>query len=524
MSFGFSIGDIITCSQLAVKVIHELKAAPKEFEGLKLEFHSLNSTLKALADEEQCPTSLIHTAHAARREDMRMLLQNCTNSMEDLRRFLFKFSRFGEDGKEKLRDWVKVAAADKKSPREKLAVHTASLNIFLTTLSHSSLGRLEFILKNPRRSGVAPPAKDDFAIAGSGSRGLNAPRDLARARSIWKAIGEDLFNDDEGLTDHDVERFQEELKAYMRHLVRGEIPFWPTTIRGSSKIYQSPYTLAKSSSPRVLKDKRRSKGLNEERKDDLPRRRAKEREIRQNIANDDVASLIKELDSLFEIEESPVFDQPGKVDSNFEAYDDGYQKEKRIYEPDLIVSRLPNAQHRQKSQDDLHIPVPPRTPSTSSDEQYNLSVPTPSKPSDKQHRTKGQKAPSPPTTSNEQHKQKTTTLTPHKSHAVREKLEELLKKRNRHISAGDHDLVADDEIAILDTVERLQNLGVKVSNRAAWDWDGGWCDKCNLRILGIRFHCDVCQNGNWDVCEECWNAGSACLVGSHRLEKFEADT
>src|SRR5215469_11715581 len=112
MSFGFSIGDIIACSQLAVQAYSALKDAPKEFEGLRLEVRSLNATLKALADEEKCPTSLIHTASPSRREDMRLLLQNCANSMDDLQKIVLKYSILESGDKRRLREWISFASKD----------------------------------------------------------------------------------------------------------------------------------------------------------------------------------------------------------------------------------------------------------------------------------------------------------------------------------------------------------------------------------------------------------------------------
>lgn len=92
MSFGFSIGDIIACIKLAADAISALKSASAEFQCLRLELTSLTATLKALEDEELCPTSLIHTANAKRREDMRILLQNCANGMDDLRKLVYRYS------------------------------------------------------------------------------------------------------------------------------------------------------------------------------------------------------------------------------------------------------------------------------------------------------------------------------------------------------------------------------------------------------------------------------------------------
>jgi hypothetical protein len=233
MSFGFSIGDIITCSQIAINAYDALKSAPREFEGLRLEVRSLNATLKALADEEQCPTSLIHTANPQRREDMRMLLENCTNGISDLQKLIYKYSSMKGEERTRFIDWVRFAARSKQSPREKLAIHTASINMFLTNLSNSSLGRLEFLLKNARQSvptGPSYPSDKEIGFNAMNPGGqAGRPTDLHTRADIWTTIGQDLR--DEGIMDQDLENFQEEIKSYLRYLKRGETPFWKTPVQ-----------------------------------------------------------------------------------------------------------------------------------------------------------------------------------------------------------------------------------------------------------------------------------------------------
>ena len=241
MSFGFSIGDIIACIKLAADAISALKSASAEFQCLRLELTSLTATLKALEDEELCPTSLIHTANAKRREDMRILLQNCANGMDDLRKLVHKHSTLDYKRRKKLGEWLVFATKDKVGPRDKLALHTASINMFLMTLSHGSLGRLEFLAKHVRPSPpslVPPPpkaVKKDSIYSGT--------RDMGEVHgstgfSIWDAMGKDLY--EEGITHQQIEKHQEELKAYLRYLVKGETPFWNSKSRESEPRFSAP--------------------------------------------------------------------------------------------------------------------------------------------------------------------------------------------------------------------------------------------------------------------------------------------
>jgi hypothetical protein len=45
------------------------------------------------------------------------------------------------------------------------------------------------------------------------------------------------------------------------------------------------------------------------------------------------------------------------------------------------------------------------------------------------------------------------------------------------------------------------------------------CDVCLLNIpeTDIYYHCEVCNNGDFDICKECFELGAYCLDKSHIL-------
>jgi ankyrin repeat protein len=46
-----------------------------------------------------------------------------------------------------------------------------------------------------------------------------------------------------------------------------------------------------------------------------------------------------------------------------------------------------------------------------------------------------------------------------------------------------------------------------------------YCDVCTLFIRsGSRFHCSLCNGGDFDVCRDCIDAGAHCFDSEHRLE------
>jgi hypothetical protein len=170
---------------------------------------SLNTTLQALADESSSATSIILLAPPQRQESLRILLENCTKGLKQLDLLVGKYPSLGPNEKTRFLEHIRFASKGKQGPRDKLAIHTASINIFLTSLTHSSLGRLELLIKNALRGGE----KGGFSA-------FNASQDS----DAWNSIGQDLAL--EGITSDMAVKFKHEIEAYTRHLAKGGDPFW----------------------------------------------------------------------------------------------------------------------------------------------------------------------------------------------------------------------------------------------------------------------------------------------------------
>ncbi|KAF2422164.1 hypothetical protein EJ08DRAFT_482486 [Tothia fuscella] len=203
MSFGFSVGDVFVCSKAAYSAYTALKNAPEEFAELSLEVLSLNQTLHALSEEASSPSSIILLASPQRQESLRLLLDNCRKGLTQLELLVVKSKSLGASEKTRFLEHVRFAAKGKQGPRDKLAIHTASINIFLTSLTHSSLGRLELLIRN--------------AINGTALT-------ISPDQEIWSSISKDLAIN--GIDAKDVDRLRHEIVAYTRHLVKGGEPFW----------------------------------------------------------------------------------------------------------------------------------------------------------------------------------------------------------------------------------------------------------------------------------------------------------
>lgn len=480
MSFGFGIGDIIACSEVAWKTINALKSAGSDFEGLRLDLASLTSVLQALEAEAKGPMPLIKTASMERQNQMRLLLHNCTESMKDLQGVVGKYSGWNADKKRDFVAWMKFAAKDKRGPREKLAVHTASINIFLTTLSHGSLARLEFLIKNGSQASHQTPVPDgtkglDFSAAGSHAYSKR------KEGVIWQDIGRSLQG--EGITDRDIESFQEEIKAYARYLVRGETPFWrePILVSRSSEVHK-----VVELAPSAI---RTSNRLREEEEVKKLMLREELKQARQSLRLD--TAVVVELEP--EIRKAKLREEEMPRMSERRGKD---QEEERTYK----TSR----------EDDVVSVVYTFQSLFDFDAELAQAEPQPSR-----YTTGTSPTTTPPDDDMKAYERKRRDA---RVYEIQRRIRKLLDTRDRYIEEGRTDRMADLELNdIPDQVKLLKREGVAVSHERAWRWTH-WCDVCHFRIPSDHYHCTQCRGGNWDVCQECWDKGARCSGrGQHRI-------
>jgi len=46
-----------------------------------------------------------------------------------------------------------------------------------------------------------------------------------------------------------------------------------------------------------------------------------------------------------------------------------------------------------------------------------------------------------------------------------------------------------------------------------------YCNSCNCVINGLHYHCEVCDRGDYDLCEKCVNSSAHCYEDGHLLTK-----
>jgi hypothetical protein len=180
------------------------KSAPREFQELSGELSSLYTILHELEDEAKTPTSLLNR-HGAWKPELDALLQNLSTTLEKVEDIVKRYHSLGRDQK-KTWDRVKFATKELGGLRSKLQIHVTGINLFISSLSDGSLGRIEVMLEElvqdikagRKEPSIVSTYEDNDELA-------------------WDELERELIVD--GITREDVRRHKEEIREYLRRLI-----------------------------------------------------------------------------------------------------------------------------------------------------------------------------------------------------------------------------------------------------------------------------------------------------------------
>ena len=229
MSFGFSVGDFVTIAQvskLAWDTFTAIKNAPREWRALESEVQSLAISLKSLDDADTTLSVVQYTkGNLQRQQNLKDLLTNSNNALAPMKELIDRYRVKDIDEKRDIRDWLAGAkftfqAMSVQEFRNKLSLHTASLNIFLTTLTNTSLGRLEQLILSSQATAHTGPK----LAASTGN--ANHDHDDGFG-GIWSAIGRDLAlgTGDKKTMTNEIFGLREEIRDYVQFLTSGGLPY-----------------------------------------------------------------------------------------------------------------------------------------------------------------------------------------------------------------------------------------------------------------------------------------------------------
>ena len=134
MNFGYSVGDVIAVSRLAVKVYTAYKDAPDDYRNISDEARSLHIVIdKALRHFESAALS------NSIRQEGQEVLKGCENVLEDLDSLIEKYQSLASVSTSQVLQRVKLGTEDIATLRARLISNTGLLNGFIQRFDISTI-------------------------------------------------------------------------------------------------------------------------------------------------------------------------------------------------------------------------------------------------------------------------------------------------------------------------------------------------------------------------------------------------
>ncbi len=209
MSFNFSARDFIAVGQLTWTIYKACKGATGEFQELSRELSSLQTIIRELQDEAESPTSLLNRRGTGRKPELDKLLENISGVLRQIDDLVKRYHSLGRDQK-KTWNRVKFAAEDLAALREKLTFHINAIELFISSLSASSLARIEGILDELVRD-IKAGKKEPSIISTCEEEDEVA----------WDELERELVGD--GITRQNIEKYKEAIKEYLKKLIQENV-------------------------------------------------------------------------------------------------------------------------------------------------------------------------------------------------------------------------------------------------------------------------------------------------------------
>ncbi len=214
MSFGVSITDIISLSQLTSQTYNGWKNACGDYADVTGDLASLNTIITRVESEAQNPASLL-TANAGDLEGWKTLSKDCTSVVTDLSNVLKKYKSLGTS---RSRNWdrIRIRTMNIESLRQRLVAKTAALSAFLAVLGISSVARIENKIFPELVNRIDELAAQVRAGRASVRSSLTTYED--DEKEVWREFRRDLIRSN--IRSRVIARYSVALKAYIRHLQR----------------------------------------------------------------------------------------------------------------------------------------------------------------------------------------------------------------------------------------------------------------------------------------------------------------
>jgi len=214
MSFGFSIGDIITLTRLTTRTYNGWKNACGEYASITCDLAVLQALLMRIKTEAEAPNSLF-TRNADDLRGWETLYKSCRSLVVELEEVLNKYKSLGTS---RHRNWDRIRMSNRNldSLSRQLVKRTASLSALVSVIGISSQGRVE--------NEVFPELLQRMDHIAAQIRNGNASISTALTtyenddKAVWREFRRDMIS--AGIRSSDIHKYSTALKTYLSRLQR----------------------------------------------------------------------------------------------------------------------------------------------------------------------------------------------------------------------------------------------------------------------------------------------------------------
>jgi hypothetical protein len=243
------LGDAIMLFDVSVRVttfINDLRHAQDDFISLRSEADCLRICLGSLTSDS-CQNALYHYITIKQGQDLKQIIDNTRLNMVDLSVFIAKCAKLGDNSSitvRRKRDFFKkigkaigkgftaykFVMTNQQAFRDKLVLPTASINVFLTSMTHVGLVNMGRIMVRTGHGMAVPTA------SGGGKKQNTKPNVIVDPMEDWQAMGRRIAFRDTLVRQSDLSAsFEDDILEYALHLIRGGIPFYAKAGGGGTK-------------------------------------------------------------------------------------------------------------------------------------------------------------------------------------------------------------------------------------------------------------------------------------------------
>jgi hypothetical protein len=144
MSFGFSVGDIVTLTQFTIQTYQNWKNACGEYSEITGQLDSLQMILQRVESEAKDPASLFARGDGDF-ENLMEIMGKCRYTVTQLNTIVIDNKSLGSIIRSKRSNWdrLRLAHTNYKELSGRLTNHATTISAYLDVVSASSLGRVE---------------------------------------------------------------------------------------------------------------------------------------------------------------------------------------------------------------------------------------------------------------------------------------------------------------------------------------------------------------------------------------------